>query len=209
MAAATTAAPSLLHTCTVQQPRATLNRIHTCFHFTAILALLYYRFSTLLHGGVPLLSWTLVTFSELIFTLVWVFTQAFRWRPVVRSVKPENLPAKSEDLPGVDVFICTADPSKEPVVEVMNTVLSAMALDYPTEKLAVYLSDDGGAATTLYAMKEACGFARHWLPFLRRYVIKTMCPEAYFSSLGDDERLLRVGDDEFMADELKIKVGIF
>nr|GMD80292.1 cellulose synthase-like protein G3 [Ipomoea batatas] len=204
--AAVAAAPSLLHTCTVQQPRAILGRIHTCFHFTAILALLYYRFSTFFsNSAVPRLSWTLVTVAELIFTAVWVFTQAFRWRPVERSVRPENLPARSEDLPGVDVFICTADPGKEPVVEVMNTVLSALALDYPPEKLAVYLSDDGGAAATLCAVKEARGFARHWLPFLRRFAIKTMSPEAYFSSLGDEERFLRVGDDEFMAEELKVK----
>lgn len=206
--AAVAAAPSLLHTCTVQQPRAILGRIHTCFHFTAILALLYYRFSTFFsNSAVPRLSWTLVTVAELIFTAVWVFTQAFRWRPVERSVRPENLPARSEDLPGVDVFICTADPGKEPVVEVMNTVLSALALDYPPEKLAVYLSDDGGAAATLCAVKEARGFARHWLPFLRRFAIKTMSPEAYFSSLGDEERFLRVGDDEFMAEELKVKVS--
>nr|GMD95213.1 cellulose synthase-like protein G3 [Ipomoea batatas] len=125
--AAVAAAPSLLHTCTVQQPRAILGRIHTCFHFTAILALLYYRFSTFFsNSAVPRLSWTLVTVAELIFTAVWVFTQAFRWRPVERSVRPENLPARSEDLPGVDVFICTADPGKEPVVEVMNTVQNMM-----------------------------------------------------------------------------------
>ena len=50
-------------------------------------------------------------------------------------------------------------PKKEPTIEVMNTVLSALALDYPIEKLSVYLSDDGGSYITLYAIKEACSFA--------------------------------------------------
>lgn len=194
-----------LHTCTVQQPRATLGRIHILLHFSAILGLLYYRIKHLLHGDVPIISWGLITCAELIFTLIWLVTQSFRWRPVARSIRPENLPAETE-LPGVDVFICTADPTKEPVVEVMNTVLSAMSLDYPPEKLAVYLSDDGGAAVTLYAVKEACGFARVWVPFVRKYGIKTICPDAFFSSFGDDERLMAMGRNEFKNEEENIKV---
>lgn len=120
---------------------------------------------------------------------------------MVRSVSPEHLPDDAK-LPSVDVFICTADHTKEPTVEVMNTVISAMGLDYPAEKLAVYLSDDGGAASTLFAMKEACSFAKTWLPFCRQFGIKTRCPEAYFS-LGHDEFIFRT--DEFEAKEEKIK----
>ncbi|CAI9775946.1 unnamed protein product [Fraxinus pennsylvanica] len=191
-----------LHTCEIQKPRAILSRVHMFFHAVAISALLYYRISNLLHGSVPFVSWTFITISEMIFTFIWVLTQAFRWRPVVRTVVPDNLP-RDDKLPGVDVFVCTADPTKEPVVEVMNTVLSAMALDYPAEKLAVYLSDDGGAAVTLYAIKEACEFARSWIPFCRKYEIKTRCPEAYFSWLGDAERLL--WSREFNAEEQSIK----
>ncbi|CAA2954351.1 cellulose synthase G3 [Olea europaea subsp. europaea] len=191
-----------LHTCEIQKPRAILSRVHMFFHAIAISALLYYRISNLLHGSVPFVSWMFITISEMIFTFIWVLTQAFRWLPVVRTVVRENLP-RDEKLPGVDVFVCTADPTKEPVVEVMNTVLSAMALDYPAEKLAVYLSDDGGAAVTLYAIKEAYEFARSWIPFCRKYEIKTRCPEAYFSWLGDAERLL--WSQEFKAEEQNIK----
>ncbi|KAL8525078.1 hypothetical protein ACS0TY_014614 [Phlomoides rotata] len=192
-----------LNTCTVQHSRAAVSRLHMLFHCAAVSALLFYRFSNLVHGTVPLLSWGLITLSELIFTFIWVLSQAFRWKPVVRTVAPENLPV-DEELPRVDVFICTADPKKEPVVEVMNTVISAMAMEYPPEKLAVYLSDDGGAAVTLYAMKEACLFARSWLPFCRKYGVKTRCPEAYFSSFGDAEREL-LESDEFDADEEKVQ----
>lgn len=196
--------PPSLNTCTVQQPRAALSRLHMLLHSAAVSALLYYRISNLVRSDVPLLWWGLITLSELIFAFIWALTQAFRWRLVARTVAPQNLPG-DEKLPGVDVFICTADPKKEPVVEVMNTVLSAMALEYPPEKLAVYLSDDGGAAVTLYAMKEACGFARSWLPFCRKYGIKTRCPEAFFSSFGDDEREL-LQSDQFQAEEEKIQV---
>ncbi|KAK3043454.1 hypothetical protein RJ639_002033 [Escallonia herrerae] len=169
------------------------------------LALFYYRISPFFYGksNVPVFAWGLMTTSEVIFAFVWLLTQAFRLRPVTRTVNLESLPGVAE-LPGVDVFICTADPTKEPVMEVMNTVLSAMALDYPPEKLAIYLSDDGGAALTLYAIKEACSFAKKsWLPFCRKYGIKTRCPEAYFSSFGNDERLL--GSDEFKKEEEETK----
>jgi hypothetical protein len=99
--------------------------------------------------------------------------------PVRRTVFPERLP-EDDKLPPIDVFMCTADPNKEPTVEVMNTVLSAMALDYPPEKLHVYLSDDGGSPLTLHGMRESWRFARWWLPFCRKYGITTRCPQAYF-----------------------------
>ncbi|CAI9118266.1 OLC1v1019804C1 [Oldenlandia corymbosa var. corymbosa] len=202
---ATAIAGDCLHACTVQQPRAAINRLHMSFHFAAILSLLYYRISHLLHGDVPILSWSLMTSAELIFTFLWIATQSFRWRPVARSVNLSNLPKNDKLLPGVDVFICTADPKKEPVIEVMNTVVSAMALDYPADKLAVYLSDDGGAGLTLYALKEACSFAKSWVPFCRSYGIKTRSPEAYFASSKDGAHL--DWGDELKEEEEKIKMA--
>lgn len=84
----------------------------------------------------------------------------------------------------MDVFVCTADPEIEPPVMVINTVLSVMSYDYPAEKLAVYLSDDGGSVKTFYALLEACKFARHWLPFCRRFRVEPRSPAAYFTSVG-------------------------
>ncbi|KAI3790696.1 hypothetical protein L2E82_03929 [Cichorium intybus] len=198
------AATMSLNSCSVQQPRATAQRLHMLLHLTGTLAILYYRFTNLIHGGVPTLPWVLMTVAEFIFSFIWFLTQPFRWRPVARTVSLHNLP-DDDLLPKVDIFICTADPSKEPTVEVMNTVLSAMGLDYPSDKLAVYLSDDGGAPSTLYAMKEACSFAKEWLPFCRKYGIKSRCPEWFFSSYGHDELLFRT--DEFEADEQNMKLA--
>ncbi|KAM7488299.1 hypothetical protein LguiB_025783 [Lonicera macranthoides] len=200
---ATTKLP--LHTYEVHKLRTIINRTHILLHFTFILALLYYRLIIPRSDcHVSVFAWGVMTFSELIFAFVWFLTQAFRWRPVTRKVFPENLSCNDSDLPAVDVFVCTADPKKEPVVEVMNTVVSAMALDYPPEKLAVYLSDDGGAALTEFAVREACLFAKCWVPFCRKYRIKTRCPVAYFSKLGDDERVSRTSD-EFKGEEEMIK----
>ncbi|WVZ04277.1 hypothetical protein V8G54_025083 [Vigna mungo] len=45
-------------------------------------------------------------------------------------------------------------------------------MDYPSDKLAVYLSDDGGCLVTLYGMKEAGEFTKERFPFCRKYVPK-------------------------------------
>ncbi|CAK7327209.1 unnamed protein product [Dovyalis caffra] len=144
--------------------------------------------------------WLLVFVSELLLSFIWLLGEAYRWHPVSRTVFPERLP-EDDKLPAIDVFICTVDPGKEPTFEVMNTVLSAMALDYPAEKLNVYLSDDGGAAVTLHGMREAWRFAKSWLPFCKKYGIKTRCPKAYFSaSKDDDDDDSFASSDEFTAD---------
>lgn len=111
-------------------------------------------------------------------------------------------------LPGLDVFICTADVKKEPVIDVMNTVISAMALDYPPEKLHIYLSDDGGSVITLNAIGEAEGFARLWVPFCRKYGVRTLCPDAYFTGFGCDKDCKdeSVRSDELQRDYDNIKV---
>ncbi|KAK8507269.1 hypothetical protein V6N12_008611 [Hibiscus sabdariffa] len=71
-----------------------------------------------------------------------------------RTVVPERLLPDGE-LPTIDVFVCTADPNKEPTVEIMNTVILVVALDYPPEKLHVYVSDDAGSDATLCCTRKA------------------------------------------------------
>lgn len=79
--------------------------------------------------------------------------------------------------------MCTADPDIEPAMMVINTVLSVMAYDYPTEKLSVYLSDDAGSQITFYALLEASNFAKHWVPFCKRFKVEPRSPSAYFKSI--------------------------
>ncbi|KAF5938523.1 hypothetical protein HYC85_022782 [Camellia sinensis] len=122
--------------------------------------------------------------ADLVFAFMWVTYQAFRMKPINRETFPENLikHAKESEFPAVDVLICTADPYKEPPMRVVNTCLSVMAYDYPTQKLSFYVSDDGGSQLTLFAFMEAAKFAAHWLPFCKKNRIVKRCPEAYFAS---------------------------
>ena len=67
---------------------------------------------------------------------------------------------------------------------VINTVLSVMAYDYPPEKLGVYLSDDAGSDLTFYALLEASEFAKHWIPFCKKYDVEPRSPAAYFRAMS-------------------------
>lgn len=58
-----------------------------------------------------------------------------------RQRRPVRLPTDVTVVPSVDVFIPTFN---EPVELLRSTVLAATGLDYPTERLAVYVLDDGG-----------------------------------------------------------------
>ncbi|KAJ0034364.1 hypothetical protein Pint_24635 [Pistacia integerrima] len=190
---------------------AIINRLYTLLHFVALTSIIYYRLSFFLSTpSTPPLSLThlLVFASELLLSFLWLLHQAFTWRPVSRTVFPERL-QQDKELPALDVFICTADPKKEPPFDVMNTVLSAMALDYPPEKLHVYLSDDGGSSLTLVALREACVFARSWLPFCRRFEIKTRCPKVFFSSGDDDHGVTQSVEYEEEREKIKRKYELF
>ncbi|KAJ4976943.1 hypothetical protein NE237_002049 [Protea cynaroides] len=122
-------------------------------------------------------AWIGLFLTEIWFFLSWILHQAVRWNPY------------EKELPGVDILVCTADPKVEPLIMVINTVLSMMAYDYPPEKLTVYLLDDGGSELTFYAMLEASCFSKHWLPFYKQFKVKPPSPAAYFSSHDSDDPL--------------------
>ncbi|XP_024193737.1 cellulose synthase-like protein G2 isoform X1 [Rosa chinensis] len=187
-----------MHLCHVNKLTIFINRTYTVIHSVALSFLLYYRASFFFRDTkTPILPSLIVFAAELVSSFEWLLSQAYRWRPVSRTVFPERLP-EDDELPAVDVFICTADPDKEPPVEVMNTVISAMTLDYPPEKLHVYLSDDAGAAVTLNAMREAWTFAKWWIPFCKRYKIKCRSPKAYFSVAEDENEDDDLGGADFI-----------
>ncbi|KAK4857249.1 hypothetical protein QYF36_026055 [Acer negundo] len=190
-----------LHSSQVHKLSIIINRSHVFLHCIAIAFLIYYRLSFLFQQSkTSLLPWLLVFASELLLSFMWFLGIAYRWRPISRTVFPERLP-EDDKLPAIDVLICTADPYKEPTLEVMNTVLSAMALDYPPQKLNVYLSDDGGSSITLLGMRAVSKFARWWLPFCKSHGIKKICPDAYFSGPEEDYN----HDLEFLAEKQQIQ----
>ncbi|KAL1562118.1 cellulose synthase-like protein G2 [Salvia divinorum] len=174
--------------------RMVINRFHAFIHGAALAALFYYRITSITaiaKTSKPILPHLLIFGAEFVLSFHWVLSQGSKWNPISRTACPERLPA-DDDLPSLDVFVCTTDPVKEPSLGVMNTVISAMALDYPPQKLHLYLSDDGGSPVTFRAVKEAWGFAKLWIPFCRKYMVKNRCPHAYFftEQTGDHQFLL-------------------
>uniref|UniRef100_A0ACD5Y0N6 Uncharacterized protein n=1 Tax=Avena sativa TaxID=4498 RepID=A0ACD5Y0N6_AVESA len=159
-----------------------LYRLHAVTVAAGILLVLYYRATHVPAAGEGRAAWLGMLAAELWYSAYWVITQSVRWSPVHRRPFMERLAARyGERLPCVDIFVCTADPQSEPPSHVISTVLSLMAYDYPAEKLSVYLSDDGGSVLTFYAMWEASSFAKHWIPFCKRYNIEPRSPAVYFS----------------------------
>ncbi|KAF6146047.1 hypothetical protein GIB67_033406, partial [Kingdonia uniflora] len=186
--------------------RATPNRIFALVYACVLIGLFYHHYLTLLNSTTVLLHLSLLV-SDTFLAFMWVTAQPFRFRPVHREAHPENLPkvVHPNDYPALDVFICTADPYKEPPMGVVNTALSVMAYEYPTEKISVYVSDDGGSVLTLFAFTEAMRFAKHWLPFCKKNMIMDRSPEAYFRSnhcsWSEESRNIKI-----MYDDMKEKI---
>ncbi|KAL5985385.1 Cellulose synthase-like protein D1 [Asimina triloba] len=136
------------------------------------------------------------TVCEIWFAFSWILDILPKFNPINRATdlgalrdkfeqpSPANPDGRS-DLPGIDVFISTADPEKEPPLVTANTLLSILAVDYPVEKLCCYISDDGAAVLTFEAMAEACKFAEMWVPFCRKHNIEPRNPDSYFQVKGD------------------------
>ncbi|KAL5848622.1 hypothetical protein ACOSQ4_006635 [Xanthoceras sorbifolium] len=140
--------------------------------------------------------WGISIVCEVWFAFSWVLDILPKLNPINRatdlaalrdkfeSPSPSN-PTGRSDLPGVDVFVSTADAEKEPPLVTANTMLSIMAAQYPVEKLSAYISDDGGAILTFEAMAEAVRFAEVWVPFCRKHNIEPRNPDSYFNTKTD------------------------
>ncbi|CAM8941185.1 unnamed protein product [Rhodiola kirilowii] len=157
----------------------------------SILLIWYYRVTNIPAAGETRWLWLAMFAAELLFGLYWVVTQPVRLKVVHQHpFKDKLLQRHGDDLPSIDIFVCTADPKIEPPVMVINTILSAMSYNYPPEKLNVYLSDDGGSEFTFYALTEAASFSKQWIPFCRMFNVEPRSPEAFFAAnsvFGDDE----------------------
>ncbi|KAE9605191.1 hypothetical protein Lal_00024591 [Lupinus albus] len=158
--------------------------------------------------------WLMSIVCEIWFGFSWVLDQIPKLCPVNRSTDLEVLhekfdspspsnPTGRSDLPGVDLFVSTADPEKEPVLTTANTILSILAVDYPVEKLACYVSDDGGALLTFEAMAEAASFADLWVPFCRKHKIEPRNPDTYFNLKVDPTK--NKSRIDFVKDRRRVK----
>lgn len=91
--------------------------------------------------------WLASVICEIWFAVSWVLDQFPKWYPIERETYLDRLSLRYEregkpsELAGVDVFVSTVDPLKEPPLITANTVLSILAVDYPVDRVACYVSD--------------------------------------------------------------------
>lgn len=158
--------------------------------------------------------WGMSLVCEIWFAFSWLLDQLPKLCPVNRVADLDVLKEKFEtpspgnptgksDLPGIDIFVSTADPEKEPPLVTANTILSILAADYPVEKLSCYVSDDGGSLLTFEAMAEAASFANLWVPFCRKHEIEPRNPESYFNLKRDPYKTKVLPD--FVRDRRRVK----
>jgi len=167
---------------TVEKPK--LYRAYACVHLVLMLSFLVYRLLNPLDESYGV--WILAFACELWFAFEWILQCNLRWLLVDYKSYPERLACRysgesASKLPPVDIIITTADPFKEPAIVTANTVLSVLALDYPVQKFACYVSDDGASPITFYSLVETLRFAKKWVPFCRKFDIETRAPFVYFS----------------------------
>ncbi|CAI0556187.1 unnamed protein product [Linum tenue] len=135
--------------------------------------------------------WLTSVICEIWFAVSWILDQFPKWCPIERETYLDRLSLRYEkegkpsQLASVDVFVSTVDPLKEPPLITANTVLSILAVDYPVEKVACYVSDDGAAMLTFEALSETAEFARKWVPFCKKFNIEPRAPEWYFCQKMD------------------------
>ncbi|XP_010413985.1 PREDICTED: cellulose synthase-like protein B3 isoform X2 [Camelina sativa] len=150
------------------------------------LTILGLLFSLLLHRYRILLVkqsdnvWVVAFLCESFFTFVWLLITCIKWSPAEYKSYPDRLDERVHDLPSVDMFLTTADPVREPPILVVNTVLSLLAVNYPANKLACYVSDDGCSPLTYFSLKEASKFAKIWVPFCKKNNVRVRAPFRYF-----------------------------
>ncbi|KAK4485996.1 hypothetical protein RD792_008651 [Penstemon davidsonii] len=164
--------------------------------------------------------WITSVICEIWFAVSWILDQFPKWYPIERETYLDRLSLRYEkegklsELADIDIFVSTVDPMKEPPLITANTVLSILAVDYPIDKVACYVSDDGAAMLTFEALRETSEFARKWVPFCKKFNIEPRAPEWYFSQkidyLKDKVHPAFVGERRAMKreyEEFKVRIN--
>ncbi|URE38655.1 cellulose synthase-like protein [Musa troglodytarum] len=176
-----------------------LQKLSDVLVLSLLLSLLAYRLISLhRHAHIWLIAFT----CESWFTFVWLLYMNAKWTRVAYRTFPQNLSKIYHDLPAVDVFVTTADPTLEPPIITANTVLSLLAVEYPLHKLSCYVSDDAASPITFYSLVESAKFAKHWVPFCKKHNVRVRAPSVYFSTEPQPSQSL---SSDFMREWRRIK----
>ncbi|PWA88294.1 cellulose synthase A catalytic subunit 9 [Artemisia annua] len=179
---------------------------------------LQYRYTHPVNDAYAL--WLVSVLCESCFAFSWLFDQFPKWSPVERETYLDRLALRYDkdgvpsQLPHIDMFVTTADPSREPPLVTANTVLSILAVDYPVDKVTCYVSDDGYAMQIFESLSETAEFAKKWVPFCKKYSIEPRAPEFYFTQkidyLNNDIDLSFIKECREMKreyEELKVRIN--
>ncbi|XP_050890267.1 cellulose synthase A catalytic subunit 1 [UDP-forming]-like [Lathyrus oleraceus] len=104
--------------------------------------------------------WLTSAICEIWFALSGILDQFPKWSPINREIYLDRLAIRYDrdgepsQLALIDVFVSTENPLKEPPLIIANIVLSILSIDYPTNKVFCYVSDDGSAMLTFEALSE-------------------------------------------------------
>ncbi|KAI4312573.1 hypothetical protein MLD38_037378 [Melastoma candidum] len=139
--------------------------------------------------------WAVAMACESWFTFIWILTFSNLGNPIAYRIYPHLLSHREErEFPPIDMFVTTADPASKPPFITANTVLSLLALDYPADKLACFVSDDCCSSLTYCSLREASEFAKSWVPFSKKYRVQTRAPFRYFT---DHDSKVESSSEEF------------
>ncbi|KAJ9560961.1 hypothetical protein OSB04_006121 [Centaurea solstitialis] len=160
----------------------TIPRVIELVILSLLVSLLVYRVVTLKDQDHHF-PWLLALLCESWFTFNRILVMNAKWFQCRTKTYPERLldRVNESEFPAVDIFVTTADPILEPSMITMNTVLSLLAVDYPANKLALYLSDDACSPLMFYSLIETTKFAKNWVPFCKKYNIQVRAPFRYFT----------------------------
>ncbi|XP_019448917.1 PREDICTED: cellulose synthase-like protein H1 isoform X1 [Lupinus angustifolius] len=168
-----------------------------------LISLLCYRIISVNDYSFP---WFVALICESWFTLSWIFIFTSQWTPALVKTYPDRLlQSRVQNLPAVDLFVTTADVVLEPPIITLNTVLSLLALDYPTNKLSCYVSDDSCSPLTLYSLQEASNFAKLWILFCNKYHVQVRAPFRYFRDEQPEASTYKDSTPEFRQEWLEMK----
>ncbi|TVU38482.1 hypothetical protein EJB05_11854 [Eragrostis curvula] len=161
------------------------NRLLTLIRLVAIILFFIWRIRHPYADAMWL--WWISMVGDFWFGVNWLLNQAAKLNPVRRDPniallrQQYDLPDGNSNLPWLDIFINTVDPINEPMIYTMNAILSLLAVDYPVDRHATYLSDDGGSIIHYEGLLETARFGALWVPFCRKHSIEPRAPESYFS----------------------------
>ena len=151
----------ILYLCTHLLPQKGFPRVFFIAVCTfMVLRYINWRFSTLSYDNLPSFVCSMLLFLAEFYGILTFLLSAFvNLRPVVRA--PAMIPLNSNDFPTVDVFVPSYDES-ESLLSV--TLIGALSIRYPKDKIKVYLLDDGGTVdkrNQADSVKAAQAMERH------------------------------------------------